>query len=79
MSEAVSVRDLRNRGGAIIDAVSRGGSVVITRDGTPVAEVHPLPRVPLSTRELIRRRQALPDVNPDQLRADIDDLIDPGL
>ena len=79
MSETVSVRDLRNHGGAIIDAVSRGGSVVITRDGTAVAEVHPLPRVPLTTRELIRRRRTLPPVTPEQLRADIDDLIDPSL
>ncbi|HMR14118.1 MAG TPA: type II toxin-antitoxin system prevent-host-death family antitoxin [Arachnia sp.] len=79
MSTSVSVRDLRNRGGAIIDAVGRGGSVVVTKDGVPVAELHPLPRAPLSTRELIRRRRSLPDVDPARLRADIDEVLDPAL
>lgn len=52
---------------------------MVTRDGVAVAEVHPLPRVPLSTRELMRRRRALPDVDPELLRADIDELLDPAL
>lgn len=79
MSNTVSVRDLRNHGGAIIDAVSRGGPVVVTRDGVAVAEVHALPRKPLTTRELIRRRQSLPAVDPARLRADIDELLDTSL
>ena len=79
MSSTVSVRDLRNHGGAIIDAVSRGGSVVVTRDGVAVAEVHALPREPLTTRELIERRQALPPLDPARLRADIDELLDTSL
>ncbi len=79
MSSTVSVRDLRNHGGAIIDTVSRGGSVIVTRDGVPVAEVHALPKVPLTTRELIRRRQSLPSLDPARLRADIDELLDMSL
>ncbi|WP_397219642.1 type II toxin-antitoxin system Phd/YefM family antitoxin [Nocardioides sp. AE5] len=39
MNDPVSVRNLRNRGGAVLDAVARGGAVVITRDGVPVAEL----------------------------------------
>ena len=75
----VSIRELRNNGGAIIDAVGRGGSIVVTKDGVPVAELHPLQRTPLSTRELIRRRRSLPDVDPARLRADIDEVLDPSL
>lgn len=79
MNELVSVRDLRNRGGAVIEAVARGGAVTITRDGVPVAELRSLPQRPLSARELIRRRRALPDVDPSALRHDIDELLDASL
>ncbi len=79
MNELVSVRDLRNRGGAVIEAVARGGAVTITRDGVPVAELRPLPQPPLSSRELIRRRKTLPDVDPSALRHDIDELLDASL
>jgi prevent-host-death family protein len=79
MNELVSVRDLRNKGGAVIDAVARGSAVTITRDGVPVAELRPLPRRPLSASELIRRRKALPSVDPSTLRHDIDELLDASL
>ena len=37
----VTVRELRNRGGVVIDRVARGERVTITRDGKPVAELRP--------------------------------------
>lgn len=79
MSELVSVRDLRNRGGAILDEVVRGGAVVITRDGVPVAELRPLAGPALTAKELIRRRLPLPEVDPARMRADIDEWIDASL
>lgn len=79
MAEVVTVRDLRNRGGAILDEVARSGAVLITRDGLPVAELRPLTGPALTARELIRRRRSLPAVDPEALRADIDDLLDPTL
>jgi len=79
MDGTVSVRDLRNRGGVILDQVASGGAVVITRDGQAVAELRPLPSAPLTARELIRRRRALPPVDPRRLRADIDEALDPSL
>jgi prevent-host-death family protein len=39
----VSVRDLRNHGGDVLDAVMRGESVTITLQGKPVAELRPWP------------------------------------
>lgn len=77
MTESVSVRDLRNRGGAVLDDVARGGAVVITRDGVAVAELRPLGRTSPTARELIRRRRSLPAVDPDALCADVDELMDP--
>lgn len=76
---AVTVRDLRNNGGEVLRRVERGERIVVTRDGTPVAELRPLPRPSASPAELIRRRKNLPRVNPDTFRRDIDNLIDPSL
>ena len=77
--ESVTVRDLRNNGAEVLRRVERGERVIVTRDGTPVAELRPLPRSSVSAAELIRRRQRLPTVDAVELRRDIDDLIDPSL
>jgi len=77
--KTVTVRDLRNSGGEVLRRVEHGERIVVTRDGTPVAELRPLPRSSVSPAELIRRRKNLPRVNPDGLRRDIDTLIDPSL
>ncbi len=77
--ESVTVRELRNNGGEVLRRVERGERIVVTRDGAPVAELRPLPRPSVGPAELIRRRKNLPRVNPDALRRDIDDLIDPSL
>jgi len=75
----VAVRDLRNRGGEILNRVAGGETLTVTRDGDPVAELRPLPRRPLQAARLLERWRALPAVDPVQLRADIDDLLDPAL
>lgn len=75
--DTVTIRELRNSGGDVLRRVEHGERIVVTRDGTPVAELRPLPRPRVSSAELIRRRRNLPQVNPDALRRDIDNLIDP--
>jgi prevent-host-death family protein len=75
----VAVRDLRNRGGEILNRVAGGETLTVTRDGDPVAELRPLPRRPLPAASLLERWRALPAVDPARLRADIDDLLDPAL
>jgi prevent-host-death family protein len=75
----VTIRELRNHGGAVVDRVERGEFVTVTRDGRPVAELRPLPPVSPSRQQLIERRRRLPSVDPRQLRHDIDRLVDPGL
>lgn len=78
MSDA-SIRDLRNQGGKVIDRVIAGERITITRDGTPVAELRPVSRKPLSAAVLIERFTRLPAVDPDRFRADIDALVDQAL
>ena len=75
----VSIRDLRNKGGDVVDRAAAGEHLVITRSGRPVAELGPLRRRPLPASALLERWRRLPPVDPDQLRHDIDDLVDPAL
>jgi prevent-host-death family protein len=75
----VTIRDLRNRGGEIIDRVTRGEQMTVTRDGHPVAELRPLARRPLPARSFLDRWHRLPAVDAVRLRADIDNVLDPAL
>jgi prevent-host-death family protein len=75
----VAIRDLRNHGGEILDRVAGGEAMTVTRDGHPIAELRPLARRPLQATLLLQRWRSLPAVDTAQLRADIDDLLDPTL
>jgi prevent-host-death family protein len=75
----VAVRDLRNHGGEILNRVAAGEALTVTRDGEPIAELRPLPRQPVPARVLLQRWRRLPPVDPDQLRADIDSVLDSAL
>jgi prevent-host-death family protein len=75
----VAVRELRNHGGEILDRVARGESLTVTKDGHPVAELRPLERRPLPAGLLLERWRSVPAVDPVQLRADIDSVLDPTL
>ncbi len=75
----VSIRELRNRGGDVVDRVARGEQITITRAGTAVAELRPVSRPPLTAATLIDRRRRLPPVDPVALRADLDETLDARL
>jgi antitoxin (DNA-binding transcriptional repressor) of toxin-antitoxin stability system len=75
----VSIRDLRNHGGAVVDRVARGEQITITRAGKAVAELRALPPTGLSAQTLLNRWRGLPQVDPAALRADIDRLLDARL
>ncbi len=75
----VSIRDLRNHGGDIVDRAARGEPITITRDGTPVAQLRPLVRHPIGAEQLLDRWSRLPRVDPESLRADIDAALDARL
>ena len=75
----VSIRELRNRGGDVVDRAERGEPITITRAGKAVAELRPLPHPPLAAETLLTRRRQLPAVDPLALRADVDQVLDPSL
>ena len=72
----VSIRDLRNHGGDVVDRVARGERVTITRGGKPVAELRPLERDPRPLELIIAGWRLLPKLDPDRLRADLDKVVD---
>ena len=75
----VTIRDLRNKGGDVVERASRGEAITITRAGKPVAELRPLPGPRLSAESLLARWRALPPVDPARLREDVAKLVDATL
>ncbi len=78
MGEA-TIRELRNHGGDVIERVMAGERVTVTRDGTPVAELRPLSRQPLSAVAVIERFQRLPSIDSATFRRDVDAIVDQTL
>jgi prevent-host-death family protein len=72
----VSITELRNRGGEVVDRVASGEPVTITRAGKPVAELRPLSRQPLAAESLLARWRRLPVVDSAALRRDVDETLD---
>jgi antitoxin (DNA-binding transcriptional repressor) of toxin-antitoxin stability system len=75
----VSIRDLRNHGGEVVDRAMRGEQITITRSGKAVAELRAVARPPLSAGALLDRWRRLPAVDPGVLRADVDRLLNASL
>jgi prevent-host-death family protein len=75
----VTIRELRNRGGDIVDRVAAGEHLTVTRDGRPVAELRPYRSTPLSAAVLLGRWRRLPSLEAGPLRGDTDSVIDPRL
>jgi prevent-host-death family protein len=75
----VSIRDLRNHGGEIVERATRGESITITRSGKPVARLEAARPVPLAAATLLERWRHLPPLDGDALRADLDSVLDPSL
>ncbi|MGD0454855.1 MAG: type II toxin-antitoxin system prevent-host-death family antitoxin [Solirubrobacteraceae bacterium] len=72
----VSIQDLRNHGGDVVDRAARGERITVTRSGRAVAELRAVSRPPLPVSALLSRWRRLPPVDPVALRADIDGLLD---
>jgi prevent-host-death family protein len=75
----ISIRDLRNHGGDVVDRATGGEAITITRSGRPVAELRPLSDPPLGVEVLLRRWRRLPPVDAAALRTDLDRVLDARL
>jgi prevent-host-death family protein len=77
--KTITIRELRNHGGEVVERVLAGESVTVTRAGTPVAELRPLRRRGLDRATLVQRWRHLPPVDPTTFRHDVDAALDPSL
>lgn len=75
----ISVRELRNNGGRVLDRVEQGEVLVVTRNRKPVAELRPLMERGLTAELLLKRWQGLPDVDPGALRREVASVLDTEL
>ncbi|TVR31521.1 MAG: type II toxin-antitoxin system prevent-host-death family antitoxin [Nitriliruptor sp.] len=73
------MRELRNHGGEVVDRVAAGERLTVTRSGKPVAELHPMGRPAVKAEVLLHRWRRLPRLDADQLRHDVDEILDPAL
>jgi prevent-host-death family protein len=75
----VSIRELRNHGGDVVERAAKGERVTITRAGKPVAELRPLAVPRVSAEALLERWRVLPAVDPVAFRRDVDAVADASL
>jgi prevent-host-death family protein len=75
----VSIRDLRNHGGDVVDRAARGEKITITRAGRPVAQLRSLRPRAVAAELLLARWNRLPRLDAEALRADIDATLDARL
>ncbi|NJL29754.1 MAG: type II toxin-antitoxin system prevent-host-death family antitoxin [Thermoanaerobaculia bacterium] len=73
------MRDLRNRGGEVVERVLAGETLTVTRAGSPVATLLPLRKRPLDRITLLERWRRLPPIDVKAFRNDIDTLLDSTL
>jgi len=75
MSE-VTIRELRNHGGDVIERVEGGERLTVTRAGRPVAELRPVQGPGLGAAALLRRWRTVPSIDARMLRRDVDAALD---
>jgi prevent-host-death family protein len=80
MNRVITQRELRNQSAAVLREVEAGRTFVLTRNGTPVAELRPIQPRRFVPRAVIADAGArgAPRVDARQLRADVDAVIDPS-
>ena len=73
----ITQRQLRNDSAAVLRDVQAGKSIIVTRNGTPVAELKPVsPRRFVPRAAIAQAALAAPRIDAARFRADIDVLVD---
>lgn len=77
MNRIVTQRELRNQSAAVLREVQGGQTVIVSRNGVPVAELRPIqPRRFVSRAILAEAAARFPGIDADQFRADLDAVIE---
>jgi prevent-host-death family protein len=77
VSRTITQRQLRNDSSAVLREVQAGQTLVVTRNGVPIAELRPLPPRRFVPRAVIAdAARRAPRVDAARLRADLDSVVD---
>lgn len=77
MSRIISQRELRNDSAAVLREVQAGQTIIVTRNGVPVAELRPIqPRRFVPRAALAEAAARAPRIDAGRFRVDIDAVID---
>jgi prevent-host-death family protein len=77
MGRVITQRELRNDSSAVLREVQAGQTMIITRNGVPVAELRPVPPRRFVPRAAIAdAAKRAPRVDAGRLRADLDAVAD---
>lgn len=77
MPRIISQRELRNDSAAVLRDVQAGATFVVTRNGTPVAELRPIsPHRFVARERLVEDFRRLPAFDAARFRRDVDDVVD---
>ena len=77
MNRTITQRELRNQSAAVLREVEAGRTIVVTRNGTPVAELQPIrPRRFVARAAIAQAAARAPRIDRDRFRADLDATVD---
>ncbi len=77
MTRIITQRELRNQSAAVLREVEAGRTIVVTRNGTPIAELRPIqPRRFVLRATLAEAAARSPRIDAARFRADLDAVID---
>jgi prevent-host-death family protein len=76
MVRTITQRELRNDSGSVLREVQAGQTIIVTRNGVPVAELRPVPPRQFVPRAVIAdSAQRAPRVDARRLREDLDAVV----
>lgn len=78
MSKTINQRELRNASAQVLREVQAGQTVVVTRNGQPIAELRPIqPRRFAPRSSLAEAAASAARIDAKRFRADVDAIVDP--
>jgi prevent-host-death family protein len=77
MNRVITQRELRNQSAAVLRDVQAGQTIIVSRNGVPVAELRPIqPRRFVSRAVIAEAAMRAPRIDAGRFRADLDEVID---
>ena len=78
MKRTITQRELRNDSAAVLREVQAGRTLTVTRNGTPIAELRPIPPRRFVSREAIAEAgKRMQRIDAERFRRDLDAVAEP--